>query len=259
LLRPILPDPDPGAPPREWRADWHAEAVAEQVPPDAGSATSTHPRAQPGSYFSRSSNEFGRGISFFDAIYGFAATLLIANVDAPPAEAWTSLQALAESAVAGQALGFALSFTVICVFWRVNVRLIRRLRGLDGITTGINLVAAGLVILIAYTTQGISDPSTADLPLPTAFYAANIALVALCQTVMFELARVRGLERVPTSSRRNLLNTAGALVSPLVFVVSIPIAMTWGATAGKLTWATLLVLGPLVGILTERAIRRGGD
>ena len=44
-----------------------------------------------------------------------------------------------------------------------------------------------------------------------------------------------------------------------MFLVSIPIAMTWGATAGKLTWATLLVLGPLVGILTERAIRRGGD
>ena len=216
-------------------------------------------RVRPESFVSRRSNEFGRGISFLDAIYGFAATLLIANVDAPPAEAWTSLTALGESGVPTQAFGFALSFAVIAVFWRVNVRLIRRLRGLDGVTLAINLVAAGLVILIAYTTQGISDPSTADLPLPTAFYAANIALVALCQTVMFEVARARGLERVPTSRRHNLLDTAGALMSPVVFLVSIPIAMTWGATAGKLTWASLLVLGPLTGILTARAIRAGGD
>ena len=195
-------------------------------------------RAPADSFVSRRSNEFGRGISFLDAIYGFAATLLIANVDAPPAEAWTSLKALGESSVPAQALGFALSFTVIAVFWRVNVRLVRRLRGLDGVTIAINLLASGLVILIAYTTQGISDPSTADLPLPTAFYAANIALVALCQTAMFQVARARGLERVPTSRRHNLLDTPVRWSTPLVFLVSIPIAMTWGATAGKLTWAS---------------------
>jgi len=215
--------------------------------------------ARPASYVSRKSNEFGRGISFLDAIYGFAATLLIANVDAPPAEAWTSLSALGESGVPSQAMGFALSFTVIAVFWRVNVRLIRRLRGLDGPTIAVNLLASGLVILIAYTTQGISDPSTAGLPLPTALYAANIALVALSQTAMFQLARARGLERVPTPARANLLDMSGALVSPVVFLASIPIAMTWGAAAGKLTWAALLVLGPLVGTLAGRAIRRSGD
>ena len=208
---------------------------------------------------SRSSTEFGRGISFLDAIYGFAATLLIANVDAPPAEAWTSLEALGESGVTSQALGFALSFTVIAVFWRVNVRLVRRLVGLDGITTFINLTGAALVILIAYTTQGISDPSTSDLALPTALYAANIALVAICQTAMFQVARLRGLERVPTSGRLNALDTAAALVTPLVFLVSIPIAMAFGATAGKLTWAVTLVLGPLCGILAARAHRAAAE
>ncbi|MET0781380.1 MAG: TMEM175 family protein [Microbacterium sp.] len=229
--------------------------MAERVSTDAENARA-RPRARADSFVSRKSNEFGRGISFLDAIYGFAATLLIANVDAPPAEAWTSLQALGESSVPAQTLGFALSFTVIAVFWRVNVRLIRRLRGLDGVTISINLLATGLVILIAYTTQGISDPATADLPLPTAFYAANIALVALCQTAMFQVARVRDLERVPTSARHNVLDMSGALVTPVIFLVSIPIALTWGATAGKLTWAVTLVLGPLVGILAARAIRR---
>lgn len=229
------------------------------MPADAASPTSAHPRAHSASFLSRSSNEFGRGISFLDAVYGFAATLLIANVDAPPAEAWTSLEALDESGVTSQALGFALSFTVIAVFWRINVRLVQRLRGLDGVTTFINLVAAGMVILIAYTTQGISDPSTAELPLPTAFYAANIALVAFCQTAMYQVARARDLEMMPASRRENLLDTAAALVTPVVFLLSIPIALTWGATAGKLTWASTLLLAPLAGTLTARARRSGSE
>lgn len=223
------------------------------MPKDAERPT----RARDLTFVSRDSNEFGRSISFLDAIYGFAATLLIANVDAPPAEAWTSLEALGDSGVTAQALGFALSFTVIAVFWRVNVRLLRRLRGLDGVTVFVNLVGAALVVLIAYTTQGISDPSTADLVLPTAFYAANIVLVALSQTVMYQLARARGLERTRSTRRDNLIDVADALVTPLVFLLSIPIAMAFGATAGKLSWTVLIVLGPLSGILAARAKSTG--
>lgn len=206
--------------------------------------------------------EFGRGVSFFDAVYGFAVTLLIANVDAPPPEAWRSLSALAESGVPAQLIGFALSFTVIAVFWRLNVRLMRRLAGLDGLTTALNLVPAALVVLIAFTTQGISDPASADLALPTAFYALNIALVALAQTVMFQVARSRGLERVPTGARANRLDLIDSLITPLVFLLSIPLALFVDPNAAKWSWATLIVLGPLSGRLTMRALdrpRRGGD
>jgi uncharacterized membrane protein len=213
------------------------------------------PRRAEAGFAPRSSSTFGREVSFFDAVYGFAATLLIANVDAPPADAWQSMDALLASGAGAQLLGFALSFTVIAVMWRVNVRLTRRLTGLDGVTAAVNLAAAASVVLIAFTTQGISDPDSQGYPLSTALYAANIALAALLQTVMFQIARARGLERVPSSRRQNLLDTAGALVTPLIFAVSIPIALTWGADAGKWTWATAILLGPAVGTLAARASR----
>ncbi len=197
--------------------------------------------------------EFGRGISFFDAIYGFAVTLLIANVDAPPPEAWGSLAALAASGAAAQLLGFALSFTVIAVFWRLNVRLMRRLTGLDGPTIVLNLVAAALVIIIAFTTQGISDPDSTGLPWPTAFYALNIALVALAQNAMYQVARARGLERVRSSARMNRLQLIDALMTPLVFLLSIPIALFVDASAAMWSWAALLVVAPLTGRLAARA------
>lgn len=76
--------------------------------------------------YGRDSVEFARAVAFFDAIYAFALTLLVVNVDPPEAAAWTSLGALLDSGLGSQLLGFAISFIVIPVFWRVNHRLIAR-------------------------------------------------------------------------------------------------------------------------------------
>ncbi|MGP3536714.1 TMEM175 family protein [Microbacterium sp. RD1] len=198
------------------------------------------------------SDEYGRGISFFDAVYGFAITLLIANVDPPSAEEWTSIPALASSGLGTQLLGLALSFTVIAVFWRVNVQMMRMLRGIDGPTVAANLVAVGMILLIPFTTQGISDPQSNDLPLPTALYALNIALAALAQTAVAQIGRARGLERSPTTARENRRSVLGALATPAVFLASVPVALLAGAEPAKWTWAGLLVLGPLWARLLAR-------
>lgn len=202
------------------------------------------------------SPEFGRGVSFFDAIYGFAITLLVANVDPLPPEAWQSVDAFLGSGVPIQLLGFALSFVVIAVFWRTNVRLMRRLTGMDSATITLNLVATGLVVLIPFTTQGISDPHTSALPLPTAVYALNIALVSLAQSAVYQVARSRGLERVPSGARENRWELSDAMVTPAVFLLSIPLALLFGDVVAKSSWASLLILGPLSGTLRARAKAR---
>ncbi len=204
------------------------------------------------SYVATSSTVFGRDVSYFDAVYGFAATLLISNVDAPTAKAWTSMDALVESGAATQALGFVLSFTVIAVFWRVNVQLMRRMKGLDSVTTVLNLMAAASVVFLAFTTQGISDPNSTNLPLPTVLYAVNVALASLLLTAMFQVARARGLMKHPGSGRQNLAEVAVALIAPLVFLASIPVTVAWGAPAGRWCWAALLVLSPLAGVIADR-------
>lgn len=213
-------------------------------------------RAQDAELAARDEPEFDRGVSYFDAIYGFAATLLVANVDAPSAETWKSLEALAESGVPLQLLGLAVSFIVIAMIWRLNVQFTRRLRGLDGPTTFANLVAAGLVVLLPFTTQGISDPTTEQLALPTALYAINVAAASLSQTLMLQVGRARGLERTPTTRRQNVIFLADALVTPVYLALSIPVAMTAGADAAKSSWLALIVLAPLSGHLAHRAIER---
>ncbi|MGP6171121.1 TMEM175 family protein [Microbacterium sp. A196] len=195
---------------------------------------------------------FSRGVSLFDAVYGFAMTLLIANVDPPPEEAWESLDALMASGASTQFLGFALSFVVIAVVWRANVRLMRRLSGMDGPVTALNLLTTALVIIIAFTTQGISDPVTTELALPTALYALNIAAVSSSQVLMYQVARARGLEDPRRTNRQNRFELLAALTTPVVFLASVPVALFVDANTAKLTWLILVVLNPLAGIFVQR-------
>lgn len=213
------------------------------------SESATPPEARP-TFFASDSNEFGRGVSFFDAIYGFSATLLIANLDAPPAESWHSLADLNDSGIWPQLFGFALSFAVIALFWRSNVALQRSMTGLDGPTITVNLLAVALVMLIPFTTQGISDPSSNDFALPTALYALNIALASLAQIAFAELGRVRGLVRNPLTGRARAVELASAWCPPIVFGASIPIALTFGPAAGQWTWLSLAFALPLLGRLS---------
>ncbi|AWH91318.1 TMEM175 family protein [Dietzia lutea] len=200
----------------------------------------------------RESSEFDRGLSFFDAIYGFAVTLLIANVDLPGPEAWRDVGSLAESGLGQQLFGVVLSFVVICGLWRVNVRVFKALTGITGAMMVANLAAAGLVILVPFTTDAITHPETSDLALPTVLYALNIAGVAVAQAAVYQLGRTAGLERRPTSARENGARLAAAAVAPAVFLVSAVIALTLGAAVAQWSWLSLAVLLPLAGHLAER-------
>lgn len=207
---------------------------------------------RPAAAFDRSSVEFGRGVSFFDAIYGFAITLLITNIDLPPAQAWSSLSALLDSSLIPQVFGFLLSFAVIAVFWRVNYRITA---GISLMTPAImtwNIIAVLFIVLLPFTTQGTSDPGTSHYALPTVLYAANIGLASLAQTAILFSARRQG--RTPGSRNASGIRQAlPHLTVPAVFFASIPVIFLAGPGPGRLVWAALLVLGPLAGRIQVRA------
>lgn len=47
------------------------------------------------------------------------------------------------------------------------------------------------------------------------------------------------------SSRANRARVLNALIPACVFALSIPIALIWGGSVGKLSWLSLIVIGPL--------------
>lgn len=206
--------------------------------------------------FEQDGTVFGRGLGFFDAIYGFAITLLIANVDMPPAQAWSSLSTLLDHGLADQLLGFFVSFVVIAVFWRHNADLLGDFRGMDGVIITMNLAAAALIVLLPFTTQGISDPGVSDYPLATALYAINITLLILSQMALMEVGRARGLleEQSTPAVRRAIRIDLGAQAG--VFLLSIPVAYLIAPEVARLSW---LVVLPVVATLTGRWSARVAD
>ena len=206
--------------------------------------------------FRRETAEFDRGLGFFDAIYGFALTLLIANLDVPAPEDWRSVQALLSEGLGSQLLGFAISFIVIAVFWKVNYDLIGRFSGVNGRVIGWNLVTAGLIVFIPFTTQGMSNPETEALPLPNALYALNIALAILSQMGMYEAARRGGLVSEVLPPKALWAERLDSFAKVAVMLVSVPVAYLVDGQWAKYTWMTLILVGPLTGVWSDRVVAR---
>jgi uncharacterized membrane protein len=213
-------------------------------------------RAAVDRHYERDTLEFARAFTFFDAVYAFALTLLVVNIDPPEAADWVSLEALLGSGLAWQLMGFAISFIVIAVFWRVNHRIVARFRALSPGTIVANLVAIAFVVLIPFSTQGISDVDTGDTPLAVAIYAVNISCAVLAQSGMFYVARHDGMIADPLPRRADRVNLVDTLTTPAVFLASIPIAFAFGAEWARYTWLLLVVIGPLSGRWATRRVQR---
>lgn len=204
--------------------------------------------------YGRGSAEFDRGVSFFDAIYGFAITLLITAIDLPPANAWRSLPALLQSGFGNQLLGFALSFIVIALFWRLNYRLIGTMNGMTQRIVISNIVCVFFIILIPFSTQALNAPNLGGLPLPVALYAANLGLASLAQNSMYEIAKRSKLTIMsPRTRASTIVGQASAYLLPLVFAVSIVLAFTVNTHVAEYSWLSLIVLMPLGARLEKRA------
>lgn len=206
--------------------------------------------------YERESVEFARTFAFLDAIYAIALTLLVVNIDPPAAAEWASLATLADSGLGWQLLGFGISFAVIAVFWRANHRIVGGFSAITPATITANLVAIAFVVLIPFSTQGISDAETADQPLAVSIYAVNISVAVLAQVVVFLMARRDGVLRNPMPRRADTVKLIDTLTTPAVFLASIPVAYLFGADWARYTWAALIVIGPISGRWAARRIER---
>lgn len=201
--------------------------------------------------FERETDEFGRGVSFLDALFAFALTLLVTTLDVPPDDAWASLDAL-RHALGAPLIAFALSFAVIAAFWRAHHQLLQRFAALDDRLITLNLVLAAAVVLLPFTTESLGATQDTGYVLPVVLYAANVGLASLVLTVI-ALHGLRAELLHERTDRALLRATALAgLVRPLVFLGSIPVALVAGPLPGQLTWIALLPLG----VLADRLVRR---
>lgn len=202
--------------------------------------------------YARDASEFDRAIAFIDATFAVALTLLITTLDVgDPVSAFSSLSAFREAAGA-QLLAFAIAFVVIAAYWLANHRMVADFIALDRPTIVANLFLVAAIVLLPFTTRSVGDPDVADLPLPTALMAVNIAIVSLAHLLVWVIASRRGLlDHTPTAGEW-LERVINGLAAPAVFLCSVPIAYLASPGVARLSWLALLVVNPAVGALTAR-------
>jgi hypothetical protein len=142
---------------------------------------------------------------------------------------------------------------VVLSFWVTNHQALASFRALDSRTVRICIYLVGMVIFVPFTTKAFSDkitsPDQANLPLPTALYAGNIAAIVLATVALILVGRARGLagSELPVPGM-----IAHSLAVAIVFLLSIPIAYRFGPDIARRTWLSLLVISPLVGLAVRR-------
>ncbi len=209
---------------------------------------------RPGSWFyERESVEFIRAMTLMDAIFGFALTLLVVDLEVPPPAEWQSLHTLLGGGMGEQLTAFLISFLVIAGMWVLNHQALSFFHALDAPTVRICIYLVGLVIFVPFTTRAVSAPDPYKYPLPTAVFAVNVAAIALATVALIVVGRARGLTDNPLP-RPDLI--VHSLAVAVVFLISIPIAYRLGPNAAQWSWLSLALIGPAVGFAIGR--RRTG-
>lgn len=199
--------------------------------------------------YDREALEFARAITFFDAIFAFAVTLLITTVDDFTPEAWSSLSALRE-ANGASLLAFTISFLVVVSFWRANHRMLASFRALDTRLITVNVAFMFGIVLLPFVTEALGRQGTQ--PLAVAAYAVVLSYLGVMQAAVWQTAARHGLLRHPPTTAQQRRHLLGSVPVPLVFLVSIPLGYRFGANVAQWSWLGLFVAGPLVEAIGDR-------
>jgi uncharacterized membrane protein len=115
-------------------------------------------------------------------------------------------------------LAYALAFALVGRFWVIHHRLFENLEGFDGGLMALNLLYLGLVALLPFSTDLMSEYN--EVPEAAAVFATSIALVSLAHWVM---ARYSVRHGFLADAAHEFAHPAG-LGFAAVFLASIPVA-----------------------------------
>lgn len=182
-----------------------------------------------------------RMINFSDAVFAFAATLLVLKIDLPTLSG-NSLNVEVASAIASlwpQYLANIISFLVIGYYWLCHHGIFGMLSKFNSVVVWMNLV---FLILISFI------PFPVDLygeymhePMVVVFYSGSLAVVGYMLVAVWMYA-THNLRLVPKNLGRRQIEyyTARLFVAPFVFTVAIPLVYIHPVIA-QASWVFVII------------------
>jgi uncharacterized membrane protein len=192
--------------------------------------------------------DLGRTLALSDGIFAIAMTLLAFQIQPPTGPGRALAHELGKRA--GQYYVFALSFSVIGLFWLAHHRLFRQVRRTDEMLMSLNLLFLMLVAALPFPSAVLArygGQRVAVILYASAMATAGFLMMVL--TVVAQRRRLLAPAATATAIRRSLWRAGSAAG---VFVVSIPVAIASPSVA-TYTWVAVVPLRLLPRIRRTRS------
>lgn len=184
---------------------------------------------------------FTRLVTFTDAVFAIAATLLFVDLLPPQTGSDVYEAALLDYlSRPGPFLATTIGFLVVASYWTSHRRIFLLLEDASPGVIRMNLALLFGVALQPFLTAALAehDPNRTSVTL----YSVGQLGTSLAQLGLWAAAlRSRRLTEAATARRVRFV-TLQLLRSPVVFAASIPVTLLVGPGAGMLSWLTLVVL-----------------
>lgn len=160
-----------------------------------------------------------RVLSFIDAVFSIAMTLLVLEVSIPTYEA-VSLQGTMGvlKGLIPNFIGFTVSFLVTAVYWIANLRIMKHVKAFDSKLLWLNILLLFFVVLMPFSTSFYVGGFL--LLGPFVFYSFNLSAIGLLN---FLIVLYAFKKEVPNTKKESILanwEKMRALNSCLVWILA---------------------------------------
>jgi len=186
-----------------------------------------------------------RIIFFSDAVFAIAITLLAIDVRLPALPPGMTndglLRALGD--LRPEAFAFVISFVVIAAFWVGHYRTFRVITETNGRLIAINLAFLFCIAAQPFPTSVLARQG--DLAVAVVFYAAFGVVTGVMSTLLWLYPVRAGLVTPSVTPEISRHVTYRSLVVPVVFAISIPVALV-NPIAAEVCWVLMVPAQVLV-------------
>ena len=184
---------------------------------------------------------------FSDAVFAIALTLLVLDIRLPETDDADLLPALL--ALWPQYFAFALSFVIIALNWISHHAKYRVIERFDAGLIRLNFVLLFLIAFVPFPTSVLSEYG-AQTP-AVVLYAASVAALSLAQLVTWAYAVRHGLVSSDVDAPMFLYVVLNIVPAPVVFLLSIPIALV-APDVAMYTWFAIIPVTLVAGVVSRR-------
>ena len=195
--------------------------------------------------------DVSRVVTFSDAVFAVAITLLVLNIlpyadfaSSPTPNAQELIRQLRSSTFLFQLFSYVLSFYIIGIYWQRHHWIFQHIVRGDGGLLWLNLTLLLFIVFLPFPTNLLGQLGGTSVV--AAFYAGVLLILSVVQLLLWEYAASHHRLVRPTLEQNTMVYMRTRMLIPLpILAISIGLAFL-NPYLAEATWLAMLLISPLV-------------